>query len=173
MTTKQKGILQAALELFSKDGIHNTSTLKVARKAKVSEGLIFRHFKNKEGLVVAVSNEVETQINLMFQPILKAEDSKTIIKKTLEIPFIIEKNELNYWRLSFLLNWKPNQEKSKAMQSLNEKLTQAFSDLKYRKPALEATLVIQIIKSTIASIIQDKIQDKKNLQGFLLQKYHF
>ena len=49
MTEKQKNIVNAALELFAKEGFKSTSTSKVAKKARVSEGLIFRHFKNKDG----------------------------------------------------------------------------------------------------------------------------
>ena len=48
MTDKQEKILQAALELFAKEGFKGTSTNKIAKKAGVSEGLIFRHFENKD-----------------------------------------------------------------------------------------------------------------------------
>ena len=54
MTDKQQNIINAALDLFSKDGFHGTSTSKIATKAGVSEGLIFRHFKNKKGLIQCI-----------------------------------------------------------------------------------------------------------------------
>ncbi len=57
MTEKQEKILQSALELFAKEGFHATSTNKVAKHAGVSEGLIFRHFGNKEGLLQAILAE--------------------------------------------------------------------------------------------------------------------
>ena len=44
---KKEQILNAALELFANDGFTATSTSKVAKRAGVSEGLIFRHFGNK------------------------------------------------------------------------------------------------------------------------------
>ena len=62
MTEKKEKILQAALELFAKEGFYATSTSKVAKTAGVSEGLIFRHFGNKEGLLHAVLDEGETLI---------------------------------------------------------------------------------------------------------------
>ena len=54
MTDKQQQILHCALELFSTEGYKGTSTSKIANKAGVSEGLIFRHFKNKDGLLQAI-----------------------------------------------------------------------------------------------------------------------
>ena len=49
--TKKNAILEAALHLFSEMGYTGTSTRMIAIKSGVSEGLIFRHFKNKEGLL--------------------------------------------------------------------------------------------------------------------------
>ena len=51
MTEKQQHIVSAALELFTQNGYAATSTAKIAKAAGVSEGLIFRHFKNKKGLL--------------------------------------------------------------------------------------------------------------------------
>ncbi|WP_010581496.1 helix-turn-helix domain-containing protein [Liquorilactobacillus vini] len=47
LTTKQLMILSAAIELFAKKGYANTSTSEIAAYAGVSEGSIFRRFKNK------------------------------------------------------------------------------------------------------------------------------
>ncbi len=49
MTEKKKKIITAALDMFSENGFKGTATSQIAKKARVSEGLIFRHFKNKEG----------------------------------------------------------------------------------------------------------------------------
>ena len=47
MTDKQKHILESALTLFSENGYSAVSTSLIAKHANVSEGLIFRHFKDK------------------------------------------------------------------------------------------------------------------------------
>ncbi|MEM6542898.1 MAG: helix-turn-helix domain-containing protein, partial [Bacteroidota bacterium] len=54
MTAKQEKILNAALELFAHEGYNVVSTSKIAQKAGVSEGLIFRHFESKQGLLNAI-----------------------------------------------------------------------------------------------------------------------
>ena len=51
MSNKRDHIIAAALDLFSEKGYAATSTARIAQEAGVSEGLIFRHFKNKRGLV--------------------------------------------------------------------------------------------------------------------------
>ena len=89
MTKKQDDIIKAALDLFSKDGFQATSTNKIATNAGVSEGLIFRHFKNKEGLILAILKLNETQINASITCILEEDDAKQVIKKTAKLNLIL------------------------------------------------------------------------------------
>jgi len=49
-------VLKAATALFAAKGFHQTSTREVARKARVNEITIFRHFKNKQELYLQVLN---------------------------------------------------------------------------------------------------------------------
>jgi AcrR family transcriptional regulator len=56
MTEKKELILQTALRLFSEQGYEATPTNRIAKEAGVSEGLIFRHFENKEGLLYPMFN---------------------------------------------------------------------------------------------------------------------
>jgi len=44
-------ILDAALKVFSRDGISGATTREIARVAKVNEVTLFRHFKNKNELL--------------------------------------------------------------------------------------------------------------------------
>ena len=47
----QQRILDAALKVFSRDGISGATTREIARVAKVNEVTLFRHFKNKNELL--------------------------------------------------------------------------------------------------------------------------
>ncbi|MFN4197052.1 MAG: TetR/AcrR family transcriptional regulator [Caldimicrobium sp.] len=51
--TKEK-LLKAALELFSEKGYLGATTKEIAKRASVSEPTLFRHFKNKNNLFIAV-----------------------------------------------------------------------------------------------------------------------
>jgi len=54
MTEKQRKIVNAAIEVFSEKGYASTSTSEIAKKAGVAEGTIFRHYKTKKELLLAI-----------------------------------------------------------------------------------------------------------------------
>ncbi|NJM76034.1 MAG: TetR/AcrR family transcriptional regulator [Acaryochloridaceae cyanobacterium RU_4_10] len=54
MTSTRDRIIQAALELFTAQGVTNTTTRSIADLAEVNEVTLFRHFGNKHGLLLAV-----------------------------------------------------------------------------------------------------------------------
>ncbi|WMJ17869.1 TetR/AcrR family transcriptional regulator [Geobacillus proteiniphilus] len=51
---KQLKILEAAIEMFAEKGYAATSTSEIAKKAGVAEGTIFRHYKTKKDLLLAI-----------------------------------------------------------------------------------------------------------------------
>ncbi len=56
VSTRQR-LIQAALELFSAQGVSATTTRQIAEKAEVNEVTLFRNFGNKHGLLLAVLEE--------------------------------------------------------------------------------------------------------------------
>jgi AcrR family transcriptional regulator len=50
----RSAIITAALELFAKKGFSATTTEQIAKKAKVSKGLIFTHFHTKQEILLAI-----------------------------------------------------------------------------------------------------------------------
>jgi AcrR family transcriptional regulator len=51
---KQLNILEAAIDTFSEKGFAASSTSEIAKKAGVAEGTIFRHYKTKKELLLAI-----------------------------------------------------------------------------------------------------------------------
>lgn len=62
LTNGQKKILEAALELFSEKGFASTSTNAIAKKAGVSEGLIFKYFRNKKYLLFKLVQPIAIKV---------------------------------------------------------------------------------------------------------------
>ncbi|WP_125711324.1 TetR/AcrR family transcriptional regulator [Lacticaseibacillus porcinae] len=62
LTTKQRQIIAAAIDVFAEIGYANASTKLVAQRAGVAEGNLFAKFKNKAGLLDAILQPVMTQI---------------------------------------------------------------------------------------------------------------
>lgn len=50
-------LIQAAMVVFAREGLHKATTRAIAEEAEVSEVTLFRHFKSKEGLLQAVIAE--------------------------------------------------------------------------------------------------------------------
>ena len=57
--SRKDDIINAAVTLFAKNGYAATPTSAVAKKAGVAEGLIFHHFKNKAGILLAIFRELD------------------------------------------------------------------------------------------------------------------
>lgn len=51
-------LLEAAMKVFARDGLHRATTRVIAVEAGVNEVTLFRHFGNKEGLLTAVMTHV-------------------------------------------------------------------------------------------------------------------
>lgn len=55
---RRSQILTAAMEVFAEHGFHGTPTRELARRAGVSEALVFQHFPTKEALISAILDHV-------------------------------------------------------------------------------------------------------------------
>jgi len=171
MTNKQNNILEAALELFAKQGYHATSTSHIAKKASVSEGLIFRHFKNKEGLLEHILAYIEQKIHLRFTRILNEETPRDIIKKTLEMPFDMKKTEYTFWKIQFKLAWELNYSINLEQATpLKQALIKAFTNLRYKHPKLETQYLLQQIEGLSNTILKNGLDNQDEFKQFLLNK---
>ncbi len=171
MTEKQQRILTTALELFAQEGFDITSTSKIAKQAAVSEGLIFRHFTNKKGLLLALTSEMKAKMEALFQPIIAESDPRQCIRQTLALPFSIAKTEYDYWRLQYKLKWEKDYQQDGKLQPLQDRLTAAFEELGYANPQQEALLLIQILDAIAIALLRDEIPNRQAYLAFLLEKY--
>ncbi|BBH21152.1 TetR family transcriptional regulator [Paenibacillus baekrokdamisoli] len=66
MTEKQTKILQSAIALFAEKGYSASSTSEIAQRAGVAEGTIFRHYKTKKDLLLAIVAPAMTKLIAPF-----------------------------------------------------------------------------------------------------------
>lgn len=99
MTEKQKSILRASIKLFAEKGFHASSTAEIAKEAGVAEGTIFRHYKSKKDILLAVVAPVLVKFAAPF--ILK--DIREIFKEQAEKPFKEVTTELFRNRLNLVM----------------------------------------------------------------------
>ncbi|HPF49968.1 MAG TPA: helix-turn-helix domain-containing protein [Draconibacterium sp.] len=172
MTEKQEKILQAALQLFASEGYHATSTSKVAKAAGVSEGLIFRHFKNKEGLMQAILDEGENRLKSLFVDIVMEPDPKEVIRKTILMPTKIDIADYDFWKLQFKLKWELEISGDKKMEPLRMALTNAFQKLGYETPEIEAQLLILFIDGIGSAVLKGSQLNPEEINQLLQKKYN-
>lgn len=171
MTEKQERILQEALRLFALNGFASTSTNKVAKAAGVSEGLIFRHFKSKEGLLDAVMDQGSELLKQLFANIVLTSDPKDVIRKTLALPYEVSPADYEYWRLSYALKWQTDRYFDEAFVSLRLVLNNAFEQLGYKDPNAETELVLMLLDGAATALLLHNITDKMDVLAVLKKKY--
>jgi len=172
MTEKQEKIVQAALQLFAKEGYHATSTSKVAKAAGVSEGLIFRHFGNKEGLLQAILKEGEERFKLLMVDILMESDPKELVRKAITMTQRVDPADYNFWKLQFKLKWELEISGEKKMEPLKLALTNAFQKLGYESPELEANLLLLCTDGLGSAVLKGSTLNPEEMIQFILKKYN-
>ena len=173
MIDKKETILQTALQLFAEDGFDKTSTSKIAKQAGVSEGLIFRHFKNKDGLLQSLIKNGEEKTKALFRPILFEIDPENIIRKTIYLVLEIRENEeiFQVWKLEYKTKWAKEEYGAHKMEPLRFALTAAFQNLGFVNPKQESLwLIIQLDGLVTRLYLQDDF-DLEGMSQFIWDKY--
>lgn len=173
MTEKQENILNAALELFAHEGFKATSTSKVAKAAGVSEGLIFRHFGNKEGLLEAIIRQGEERIKVLFADIVLETDPKEVLRKTLQIGQKMNQNDADahFWKLQYKIKWELEIYGEHKVEPLERALTAAFEKLGYEEPLQEARILMYSFDGMSTRFYLQKDFDVETPIAYLWKKY--
>lgn len=171
MTEKQENILKAALMLFATQGYASTSTSKVAKAAGVSEGLIFRHFGNKEGLLNAILEMASQAMEQKMATVVMAPSPKEILTRLFEMLFSIEDSEHEMWKLVYALKWQTHSYDAAKYASLKLVLHNAFQQLSYDDPAAETELVFMIMDGVATSFLLHPPENKQDILKALKKKY--
>ena len=171
MTEKKEKILEVALKLFAENGYTATPTSKVAKEANVSEGLIFRHYTSKEGLLNAIMEQGREMANSMFTKILELQDAKSILKGIIELPFDINEEQFHYWKLIYALKWQTDSYNENISEPIKDVLFYVFKDLGYANPKAEAELVLLLIDGIATTILLQKPENTEELKKAILEKY--
>jgi len=173
MTEKQEKILEAALALFAQEGYKATSTSKVAKKAGVSEGLIFRHYGNKEGLLTAIMKLGEERAQVLFADVVLEQDPKETLRKTLNIGTNMAGNAeaVSFWKLQYKVKWEMEEYGEHKIIALENALTAAFKALGYKQPHEEAHSFLLWMDGLATRFYLQKNYDMTPQVEFMRNKY--
>ena len=166
MKSKKEKIVQAALKLFAEEGFKTTSTSNIAKEAGVSEGLIFRHFKNKNGLLEVIQQMADIKIQSIYADIINEEDPKELIRRAIDMgsKLIDSKEDQQIWKLRYKMKWESEDFREFRIFPLQDALENAFRKLGYRKPDLEARLFTMTFDGLATRLF---LTDSINLDDYL------
>jgi len=96
-------ILEAARELFSKEGVENVSMRAIARKIEYSPTTIYLYFKDKWDLFHSVCEEAFAKLELELEAIKKSDDDPVECLRRGTIAYIkFGLAHLNHYRVVFM-----------------------------------------------------------------------
>tara|TARA_B110000858_G_scaffold194263_1_gene248331 strand:- start:723 stop:1241 length:519 start_codon:yes stop_codon:yes gene_type:complete len=153
---KKTIILKVALQLFSERGYAATSTRMISKQAAVSEGLIFRHYQNKEGLLNAVYAEGKTKIKELYAPILKLEHPKVFLKQLMSVPFLIKDDNISLWRFFYNQQWYDPKLYRFTTKELYDRVFDSFKLLDCKDPQTETETFFVLLEGIITNVLLKK-----------------
>jgi AcrR family transcriptional regulator len=157
---KKELIVKAAMALFSSNGYKQTSTLLIATKAGVSEGLLFKHFKSKEKLLGELLKRGIRQMEESLSPYKEVKDPILAIHAHLDLVVEMMKQDPTYWKLIYRIKFQITETKSLHMiwkQHLEEMLTIIAANFKkvgVKKNKEEAFVFLALLDGVSSNYLQ-------------------
>ncbi len=176
--TKKEKILQTALRLFGEQGYDRTSTSLIAREAGVSEGLIFRHFGSKSGLLEAIMDEGLNQIAETMEGYRTIDDPRQAIVEHIKRSFVLIREQEAFWRLAQMVRFQAEvrihaSEKITAINGfIVRQLAEHFKKLKAPEPEQEALALFALIDGICIHWLQNpSVYPLEAIKNHLIKKY--
>ena len=169
--TKKELILKKSLELFSSKGFKATSTRSIADAAEVSEGLIFKHFKSKNGLLSELLKIGASKSTPEIQKIKNYEEPKVVISSCISFFLNIKKEDYPYWRLYYANGFEENSHTIGLEPILKKTVMEAFKKLGHVKVELEAELLLNSLDGLMIKMLTINNYNPEAQVNLILKKY--
>lgn len=102
-SSKQR-ILEAALELFAKQGYQNTSISEIASQAQVSKGLIYNYFDGKEDLLKGLWEGLEQEESKFMEQVYN-DVPEEMFKNIIDTVFDQIRQKTEHWKMMTVLTF--------------------------------------------------------------------
>lgn len=183
--TKKEKILFVGLELFASEGFKGTTASMIAKGANVSEGLIFRHFESKEGLLLEIFKKMNSYRDKSIKEIIEEGSDIDILRKIINFPFdIANKSKILNTCWKFLLKLQMDGSfnanffrDNKPSNKMGDKLITIFRKLGYQNPEQEKELLLLMQTGIFLYRMMEinKCDGEENLEKlrmYMLEKYN-
>ncbi len=100
-------IMQAALELFAKEGYHSTSISKISEYAGISKGLLYNYFTSKADLLDSILTLGLNKFQDIQKEVQAGGDSREELRRFIHGGFTLIRREPEFYRLLFTVFMQP------------------------------------------------------------------
>ena len=176
--TSREKILSVALELFARKGYHATSVSQIAKKAKISKGLMYNYFTNKEKLLDEIIQEGFNSLAELEYKAKRGVGPKQQLEEFIDAVLDNLYSNFIYWQLYLALLVHPEIQKKfeKKMQRFRDEFVKAlaslFKKLKVKNPELEAFLLGTFFDGLVLNfIVAEDLFPIKKIKEALISKY--
>ena len=172
MKTRKEKILATALKLFAKQGYEQTPTNQVSTKAEVSEGLLFKHYTSKEGLLNAIFEEGQAKTATLREELLAQTDPELFLSLYMEYPISMHNVDKDFWRLNLNLMFEQPALYATLIdkdhdKTLDARLRKAFDEADYADPDGETERLKAMMVGFYWNMLQNPKADHRELMDFL------
>lgn len=171
MTDKQKQILKAAMKLFAEHGYDGVSTYALANEAGVSQGLIFRHFGSKNGLLEALMKWGGSRAKKVFDKIDEEKDPRKRLASIIELPFGLSRDQVKFWRIIFSLSWVTKRIDPLILSMLKSSLEKCFTEIGVEDPHLETTYFNLLFQGLFNQVLLNPDKDFSPVKDMIMKRY--
>ncbi len=176
-SSKEK-ILSVSLELFAKRGFHATSISLIAKKAKISKGLMYNYYASKEKLLEEIIIKGFNSIAELEYKVKRGVDPKKQLEEFVDSVLDNLYSNFRYWQLYLALLVHPEIQKKfeKQMMEFRDEfiktLASLFKKLKVKNPEVEAFLLGTFFDGLVLNFIaaEDAFPVNK-IKKAILSKY--
>lgn len=105
--TRRLQIMQAALELFAREGFHSSSVARIAEYAGISKGLLYNYFTSKENLLDSIMAHGIEKFHGIFSEIQDELDTPEELMTYIHGGFALIRREPDFYRLMFIVFFQP------------------------------------------------------------------
>jgi AcrR family transcriptional regulator len=179
--SNKESILDAALTLFGAQGYDRTPTIQIAKAAGVSEGLIFRHFGSKAGLLAAIIEAGMAKIAETMQAYADgATAPRVAIIQHIELSLCAIREQEKFWQLVTKIRFHMELSEIVAGQidAVNQfivsNLTHNFQRLNAAFPEQEALMLFALIDGVCLHWLRSPDNyPLDTMKDLLLNKYRY
>jgi AcrR family transcriptional regulator len=159
-------LLKAADKIFSQKGYDGASMESIARKAGVTKGALYFHFKNKEEVFLAVIREITSKhSNYLSKQLAEAHDAEIMLEKVIHYSYnMMEKRRnftIEFWQQSFKIP-RVHDYFEKSYNHMASELA-AFMESHSRLTHREARTLIDLVHALMHGMLVQTICHKGNL----------